>query len=135
MDPIEEESDMDRSIVRGALSVTVAAAATLAMLAPQASATAKNVNFLGTWNTDNNQPFTIKTENRKTGVCSGTTSLSKMGPYKLVACHVNGNKYAFTITYGAGYKSYNKGTITANMLTGKFRDTNGSTGIYSAVRA
>ena len=126
---------MDRSSMRAALSATAAAAATLAMLAPQASATSKNVSFLGTWKTSNSQAFTIKHENRKTGTCSGTTSLSRTGPYKLVACHVKGNQYAFTITYGAGYKSYNKGTITANRLIGSFRDTNGSTGIYSAVRA
>ena len=126
---------MDRSIMRRVLSATVAAAATLAMLATQASAATTNVNFLGTWKTSNNQPFTIKKENRKTGACSGTTSLSKAGPYKLVDCHVKGNQYAFTITYGTGYKSYNKGTITANRLTGSFRDTNGSSGIYSAVRA
>ena len=104
------------------------------MLAPQASATTQNVNFLGTWKTSNNQPFTIKKENRRTGACSGTTSLSKMG-YKLVACRVKGNRYAFTITYGTGYKSYNKGTISANKLMGSFRDTNGGSGIYSAVRA
>ena len=126
---------MQRSIMRAALSATVAAAATLAMLAPQASAATKNVNFVGTWKTDNGQPFTIKKENRKTGACSGTTSLSKMGDYKLVACHVKGRQYAFTITFGTGYKSYNKGTITANKLVGSFRDTNGSTGTYSAVRA
>ena len=125
---------MDRSILRGALSAAAAAGATLAMIAPQASAATKNVNFLGTWKTDNDQPFTIKKENRKTGVCSGTTSLSKMGAYKLVACHVKGDQYAFTITLGTGYKSYNKGTITANKLIGSFRDTNGSTGTYSAVR-
>ena len=120
--------------MRGALGATAAAAATLAMLAPEASATTKNVNFVGTWKTSNNQPFTIKKENRKTGACSGTTSLSKIGAYKLVACHVKGNQYAFTITYGTGYKSYNKGTITANRLKGSFRDTNGASGIYSAVR-
>ena len=125
---------MDRSILRGALSAAAAAGATLAILAPQASATTKNVNFVGTWKTDNGQPFTIKRENRKTGVCTGTTSLSKMGAYKLVACHVKGDQYAFTITFGTGYKSYNKGTITANRLMGSFRDTNGSTGTYSAVR-
>jgi hypothetical protein len=125
---------MDRSITRGPLAATAAAGATLAMLAPQASAATKNVNFLGTWKTSNNQPFTIKKENRKTGACSGTTSLSKTGPYKLVACHVKGNHYAFTITYGTGYKSYNKGTITADKLKGSFRDTNGASGIYSAVR-
>ena len=126
---------MGRWIMRGALSATAAAAATLALLVAQASATAKNANFVGTWNTSNNQPFTIKKENRKTGACSGTTSLSQTGAYKLVACHVKGNQYAFTITYGTGYKSYNKGTITANRLTGRFRDTNGGSGVYSAVRA
>ncbi len=47
---------------------------------------------------------------------------------------MKGNRYAFTITYGTGYKSYNKGTITANKLKGSFRDTNGASGIYSAVR-
>jgi len=125
---------MDRSSMRGALSATAAAAAMLAMLAPEASAVAKNVNFLGTWKANNNQPFTITKENRNTGACSGTTSLSKMGAYKLVACHVKGNHYAFTITYGTGYKSYNRGTITANKLMGSFRDTNGSSGVYTAVR-
>ena len=125
---------MDRSILRAALSATTVAAATLTMFVPQAWAAAKNVTFLGTWQTSNGQPFTIKTENRKTGVCSGTTSLSKQGPYRLVACHVKGNHYTFTITYGVSYKSYNKGTITANKLTGSFRDTNGATGTYSAVR-
>jgi hypothetical protein len=123
------------SIMRGALAATAAAAATLAMLAPQASAATKNANFVGTWKTSNNQPFTIAKENRETGACSGTTSLSKVGAYKLVACHVKGNHYAFTITYGTGYKSYNKGTITANKLKGSFRDTNGASGTYSAVRA
>jgi hypothetical protein len=102
---------------------------------PQASAGIKNVNFVGTWKTSNNQPFAVKKENRRTGACSGTTSLSKIGPYKLVACHVKGNHYAFTITYGTGYKSYNNGTITGNKLKGSFRDTNGASGIYSAVRA
>ena len=126
---------MDRSILRAALSATAVATATLTMLAPQAWATAKNVSFLGTWQTSNGQPFTIKQENRTTGVCSGTTSLSKQGAYRLVACRVKGNHYAFTITYGASYKSYNKGTITANKLTGSFRDTNGATGTYSAVRS
>jgi hypothetical protein len=125
---------MDGSVMRGVLAVTAAVAATLAMLAPQASATTKNVNFVGTWKTSNNQPFTIKKENRKSGACSGTTSLSKIGAYKLVACHVKGNHYAFTITYGPGYKSYNKGAITGNKLKGNFRDINGASGIYSAVR-
>ena len=125
---------MDRSILRGALFAAAAAGVTLAMLAPEASATTKNVNFVGTWQPSNGQVFTIKKENRRTGVCSGTTSLSKQGSYKLVACHVKGNRYAFTITYGASYKSYNKGTITANKLTGSFRDTNGATGTYAAVR-
>ena len=125
---------MDRSIVRGALFATAAAAAVLATLVPPAFATPKNVNFLGTWKTNNNQPFTIKKENRQTGACSGTTSLSKIGGYRLVACHVKGNQYAFTITLGAGYKSLNKGTITGNKLMGSFRDTNGATGVYTAVR-
>jgi hypothetical protein len=125
---------MERSILRSALPAAAVAAATLTMFAPQAWATAKNVNFLGTWQTSNGQPFTIKKENRKTGVCSGTTSLAKQGPYRLVACRVKGNRYAFTITYGASYKSYNKGTITENKLSGGFRDTNGATGTYSAVR-
>jgi hypothetical protein len=134
VDLSEEEIDMGRSMMRPALLATAAAAATLAMLAPQALATTKNVNFLGTWKTNNNQPFTIKKENRKTGACSGTTSLSKIGGYRLVACHVKGNHYAFTITLGAGYKSLNTGTITGNKLMGSFRDTNGATGVYSAVR-
>jgi hypothetical protein len=125
---------MDRSIVRGALSAAAAAAAALVVLAPQASATAKNVNFVGTWKTSNGQPFTIKKENRTTGACSGTTSLSKVGGYRLVACHVKANHYAFTIALGATYKSYNKGTVTANRLVGGFHDTNGATGTYTAVR-
>ena len=125
---------MGRFITRGALSGTAAAGATLAMLAPPALAAAKNVNFVGTWKTNNGQPFTIKKENRKTGVCSGTTALSKMGNYKLVACRVKGNQYAFTITFGTGYKSFNTGTITANNLVGSFHDTNGASGAYTAVR-
>lgn len=125
---------MEGSRMRGALSVTAAAAAVIAVLAPQASAASKNVNFIGTWNTSNGQAFTIKKEDRSTGVCSGTTSLSKAGDYKLVACRVKGNHYAFTITFGAGYKSFNKGTITGSKLSGGFHDTNGATGTYTAVR-
>ena len=125
---------MDRSITRGALCASAAAAATLVVLAPQASAAAKNVNFLGTWQTSNGQPFTVKKENRATGACSGTTSLSKIGAYRLVACRVKGNHYAFTIALGATYKSYNKGTVRGSMLVGGFHDTNGATGTYTAVR-
>jgi|SRR5579863_4698964 len=123
---------MNGSITRSALCAAAAAAA-LVVFAPQASATAKNANFVGTWTTSNGQPFTIKNENRTTGACSGTTSLSR-GGYRLVACHVTGDHYAFTITLGATYKSYNKGTLTGNRLAGGFRDTNGSTGTYTAVR-
>jgi len=125
---------MDRTIMRGALSAAAAAAATLAIVVPQASATTENVNFVGTWKTDNGQPFTITSENRKTGACSGTTSLSKIGAYKLAACHVKGHQYAFAITLGSAYKSYNKGTITGNKLVGSFRDTDGAGGVYTAVR-
>ena len=110
---------MDGLIMRRVLATAGVAAAVLAILASQASATTKNVNFVGTWSTSNGQPFTIVKENRKTGACSGTTSLSKQGNYKLVACHVTGDHYAFTITYGTGYKSYNKGTITGSKLEGQ----------------
>ena len=67
-------------------------------------------------------------------LCSGTTSLSQTGAYKLVACHVKGNQYAFTITYGTGYKSYNKGTITANRLTGRFEHQRRQRGLFGRPR-
>ena len=127
-------TDLDGLIMRRVLATAGVAAAVLAILASQASATTKNVNFVGTWSTSNGQPFTIVKENRKTGACSGTTSLSKQDDHKLVACHVTGDRYAFTITYGTGYKSYNKGTITGSKLKGSFHDTNGSTAPYTAVR-
>ena len=102
----QREGNMKRSVIRSALGATVAA---LATLAPQALAAAENVNFVGTWKLSNHQAFTIKQENRRTGACSGTTALSKLGPYKLVACHVKGNRYAFTITYGASVQVLQQG--------------------------
>ena len=46
---------MDGSVMRGALAATAAATVTLAMLATQASASTRNVNFVGRWKVSNGQ--------------------------------------------------------------------------------
>ena len=114
------------------LAVALALPASVALLAPSAFASG-NVNFVGTWTPNTGVGWTIKYENRKTGVCSGTTGLAASG-YRLVSCRVTGHKYVFTITLGSGYKSHNSGTIRGNTLTGRFKDTNGTVETYTATR-
>jgi hypothetical protein len=121
---------------RALANIAVAAIAGGALsgaLAPAALAGARNVNFVGVWKPNSGIGWTIKTENRKTGACTGVSVLASSG-YDLVDCHVHGHKYSFTITYGSGYKSLNTGVIAANRLSGKFKDTNGTTEAYTAKR-
>jgi len=92
-----------------------------------------NVNFVGTWVPSSGYRWTVTSENHKTGSCVATTILSKSG-YHLIGCHVVGNKYAFTITYGPAYRSNNTGIISENTLTGRFKDTNGTVESYSTKR-
>jgi hypothetical protein len=114
---------------------TVAAAvpASLTVFTPTAFA-ASNVNFVGTWvpSLGSGQQWTIKSENPKTGVCTGTTALSVSG-YHFANCKVTGSKYSFWITYGA-YRSHNIGTIAGNTLKGSFKDTNGTHATFTAKR-
>jgi hypothetical protein len=117
-----------KSGLRLALALALAAAA--ALLASSALASS-NVNFVGTWTPNTGVGWTIKHENRATGVCSGTT---KLAGYHLVACRVSGHKYVFTITLGTAYKSHNSGTIKGNTLSGHFKDTNGTVEAYTATR-
>jgi hypothetical protein len=114
------------------LATVLALPASLAMLAPSAFASS-NVNFVGTWTPNTGIGWTIKHENRATGVCSGTTALAASG-YRLVGCRVSGHKYVFTVTLGSGYKSHNSGTIKGNTLTGRFKDSNGTVETYTATR-
>jgi hypothetical protein len=114
------------------LLVALALPASFAVLAPSAFASS-NVSFVGTWTPNTGVGWTITHENRQTGVCAGTTTLAASG-YRLVACRVTGHKYVFTITYGAGYKSHNSGTINGNTLTGRFKDSNGTVEAYTATR-
>ena len=124
---------MDGVMMRRVLAALLPAAV-LATSGASAAAAVRNADFVGTWKTSNGQPFTIKQENRRTGTCAGTTSLSKHGPYRLVACHVKGSRFSFTITYSGGYKSYNSGTLSGNQLKASFHDTNGTIGFYTARR-
>ena len=64
------------------LATVLALPASLALLAPSAFASS-NVNFVGTWTPNTGVGWTIKHENRATGVCSGTTALAASG-YRLV---------------------------------------------------
>ncbi len=93
-----------------------------------------NVNFVGTWvpSLGAGQQWTVKSENPRTGVCTGTTALSVSG-YHFASCKVTGHRYSFWITFGA-YKSHNTGTIAGNTLKGGFRDSNGALTPYTAKR-
>ena len=116
-----------------ALMFTVATAVPAALTAfTQSAFAAHNVTFVGTWvpSLGAGQEWTVKSENAKTGVCSGTTVLSG---YHFANCRVTGSAYSFWITSGT-YKSHNTGTIAGNTLKGSFRDTNGTLGIYTAKR-
>jgi len=133
--PIERETDMDRSILRAALSATAVAAATLTMFASQAWATAKNVNFRGTWQTSNGQPVHHQEGKSHDRRLLGHDFAFEAGVYRLVACHVKGNHYAFTITYGASYKSYRQGHGSPRTTSPAASTTpTAPAGTYSAVR-
>jgi hypothetical protein len=121
-----------RANVRLRLAIALALTASGALLAPSAFASG-NVNFVGTWTPNTGVGWTIKHENRKTGVCSGTTALAASG-YRLVSCRVTGHRYVFTIALGSGYKSHNSGTIKGDTLAGAFRDSNGTVETYTATR-
>jgi hypothetical protein len=114
------------------LAIGLAAGSSVALLVPSALASS-NVNFVGKWTPNTGVGWKIKHENLATGVCSGTTALAASG-YRLVGCRVTGHKYVFTITLGSGYKSHNSGTIRGNMLTGRFKDSNGTVETYTATR-
>lgn len=114
------------------LATVLAVLASMALVAANAFASS-NVNFIGTWTPNTGVGWTIKHENRATGVCSGTSALAAAG-YRLVGCRVTGHKYVFTITLGSGYKSHNSGTIKGNTLTGRFKDSNGTVETYTATR-
>jgi hypothetical protein len=90
-----------------------------------------NANFKGSWKSASGG-WVIRTENARTGVCTGTTDFG--GAYKLISCRVKGVRYTFTITLGTDYKSYNSGTIHGNSVAGTFHDTNGTTNSYVATR-
>jgi hypothetical protein len=86
------------------------------------AARAKNVNFKGTWVTSSGN-WTVKTENLKTGACTGTTAF--VG-YSFSGCKVTGNKYRFVIAQiGTSYRSINTGTISGNTVKGSFNDGRG----------
>lgn len=111
--------------------VAVLPASILIVSSPASAAT--NTNFIGNWKVSGGYlGFIIKSENLRTGVCTGTTPLPQ---YHLIACRVTGNKYSFTITDGPSYRSHNIGTIEGNHAAGQFKDTNGTFVQYTAVRA
>ena len=116
-------------LMAGATLVLALPASTL--LASQ-SASAGGGSFVGNWKVSGGYlGFTIKSENRHTGVCTGTTPDAQ---YHLTACRVAGNKYSFTITEGLSYRSRNTGTFSGNRASGSFKDSNGTVARYSAVR-
>lgn len=117
--------------------VTLAAIVAAAMpgsllIASQPAFGAGNANFVGKWNISGGYlGITVKSENRATGVCSGITASPQ---YHMVGCRVTGNRYTFTITLGATYRSRNKGIIEGNKIIGTFSDTNGSVIHYTGTR-
>jgi hypothetical protein len=100
---------------------------------PLPASASGNVNFVGTWVPDNGVGWAITSEDSATGACVGTSALSSSG-YGLIDCQVTGDKYVFTVTYGASYQSKNTGIITGNTLSGSYTDTNGTNAAYSATR-
>ena len=86
-------------------------------------ALAKNVNFKGTW-VSTAGDWTVKSENLKTGACTGTTTF--VG-YSFSGCKVTGHKYRFVVSQnGTTYRSINTGTISGNTVTGSFNDGRGA---------
>ncbi len=101
------------------------------VIATQPAFAEGNANFVGKWTISGGYlGITIKSENRRTGVCSGVTASSL---YHLVGCRVSANKFVFTITEGS-YKSHNAGTIAGNKIFGSFKDTNGTVVDYTGTR-
>ncbi len=92
---------------------------------------AGNANFVGTWRGTTGPLFTIDSQS-PSGACIGKTALP--AGYTLVDCHVSGDHFRFTITFGPSYRSYNAGVITGNTLTATFTDTNGTTQHYTGTR-
>jgi len=102
------------------------------LIASQPAFAAANANFVGRWTISGGYlGVTIKSENRTTGACAGATASPQ---YHIVGCHVTGNRCVFTITLGTGYRSRNVATISGNMITGKFGDSNGTVATYTGVR-
>jgi len=98
---------------------------------PPASA-ASDANFIGHWKVSGGYlGFIIKSENLRTGVCTGSTPEAQ---YHLIGCHVTGHKYSFTITEGPSYRSHNTGTFSGNRAVGRFSDSNGTFVKYTAVK-
>lgn len=110
-----------------ALRITVLLALVLGVTA--ATAFAENANFVGTWNPNTGQPWTV-TSQEPDGTCTGTSSLSG---FTFTGCLVSGDHYEFTVEE-PGYSSLNHGTIEGNALTGEFDDTLGHEIPYTAVR-
>ncbi len=119
------------ALTRAIVGIVIVCGALVALPAPAFAS--GNVNFVGTWQPDNGEAWTITSENASTGSCVGTSVLASSG-YGFTDCQVSGDNYTFTITMGASYQSKNTGIITGNTLTGSFTDTNGNMEYYSAIR-
>jgi len=121
-----------RRVVLTLVAALAAALPSSVLIAAQPAFGATNANFVGRWTVSGGYlGFTIKSENRATGVCKGVTASPQ---YHLIGCRVKGDRYVFTITLGTGYSSHNVGTISGNSIVGSFRDTNGTAVQYTAVR-
>ncbi|HEV3188310.1 MAG TPA: hypothetical protein VGZ04_09745 [Acidimicrobiales bacterium] len=102
------------------------------VVASQPAFAAAKTNFVGKWNISGGYlGITFRSENRATGACAGVTASSL---YHIIGCPQTGNRYAFTITEGATYRSRNVGTIAGNKITGSFNDSNGTSVPYTGVR-
>lgn len=124
-----------RSLYRPLMSVkriaALAAVAISVLLGPAAVRASANANFVGTWNPNTGQPWTV-TSQAPDGSCTGYSSLSG---FSFSNCQVNGNQYKFDVDEeGTSYESHNSGTIEGNSLKGEFNDTNGTHVEYTAVR-
>jgi hypothetical protein len=102
------------------------------LLVSAPASAAGDANFVGSWKVSGGYlGFIIKSENRHSGVCTGSTPEPQ---YHLVGCRVNGHSYSFTITEGSSYRSRNTGTFSGNRANGKFSDTNRTVVKYTAVK-
>ncbi len=123
---------LQRSVLVPLIAVLLSVSSVMTLSSNFASASSKvtNANFKGTW-TAGTGGWVIKSENAKTGACTGT---SDFGPsYHFLACRVTGSNYVFAIKVGS-YVSHNSGTIHGNHVVGEFHDTNGSSESYTATR-